>query len=160
MAEVLLDQYSDPLNVLRNALGLRNEEDTKAIAPDYSNTLIEVYANIVKYILTANPRPLRLLLAAGSANKSEQDLTWPSWIPDWSQRIALQPCIRDFEECEKFEAGRPCQNPPMQFFSAQGSEHLVLSKSVITSLEEFIDMQPSSFKRQWRIENTPSSKGD
>lgn len=135
-------------------LGLCKEEDAKAVRPNYEDTLAEVYTRVAKLLLECTEKPLRLLSAAGLGERSNEELSLASWIPDWSCRTTLTTTIRSFEECGSFSAGGPSR-PAMRFFSAEGNDHLQLKGKLITRLYAFIDINDPGFQKHWQEENYP-----
>jgi hypothetical protein len=135
-------------------LGLCKEEDAQAVRPNYEDTLAEVYTRAAKLILESTEKPLRLLSAAGLGERSNEELSLASWIPDWSCRTTLTTTIRSFEECGIFSAGGSLR-PDIRFFSTDGSYHLQLKGKFITQLYAFIDINDPGFKKHWQEENYP-----
>lgn len=75
-------ECSDARDKVFGVLGLVDE----AIRPDYSLSVEDVYTGVAAYLATYL-RDMRILNFAGSA-RSNLDI--PSWVPDWTQKQALQ----------------------------------------------------------------------
>jgi hypothetical protein len=61
-------------------VGLAREEDRRALAPDYSKSIAQVYAETAKHIISITKRLDILSFNTNSENANEQ---LPSWVPDW-----------------------------------------------------------------------------
>lgn len=138
-------------------LGLCEEEVVQAVRPNYDESIAEVYKRVAQLMLESPENPLRVLSAAGLAERGEEDFALASWIPDWSSRTTFTAPIRSFEEQGNFAAGGALK-PDIYFsFSADDSVLcLHLQGILVTQVNDFIDINDPDFQKHWQEENYPT----
>jgi len=134
---------SDPRDKVFAVLGLCQQEEICHIHPDYKDPAEAVYSNVARYILGNYERPLSLL----SAVTSDRRLNIPSWVPDWSQRVATSTTIRDFEKSPRWSAGGS-ELPFIQIVQSSNPERLVLRGKIASSLKLCLDRYSSERMRE------------
>ena len=117
-------------------LGLCDQDViSHGITPDYEDSVEKVYTTVAKYLLESSERSLSMLLAIdGSGSK----LNLPSWIPDWSHRIATPATIREFEKSMEWTAGGQ-EQPCVEITQTNGTEMLKLRGKIVSSLNSCVD---------------------
>lgn len=137
-------------------LGLCEEDIVQAIRPNYDDTIAEVYQRVAQLMLESPTKPLRILSAAGLAERGDEVFTLASWIPDWSSRTTFTAPIRSFEELGAFLASGDL-GPDIRFsFAAEDSVLcLHLQGKIVAQISDFIDINNPGFQKHWQEENYP-----
>ena len=146
---------TDPRDKVIGILGLCRTDPNWASTLGYHMSPKEIYLNVAKNVLTSST-PFRLFHACypalTSTNVAE---SLPSWVPDWSNRIALVPCIQDFERIETYRAGGS-KSPSMKIAqSANGAELLIIRGKRVSSLKSFVDKHSDALERDFKNAHYP-----
>ena len=115
----------------------------------------EIYVSVATHILTTS-NPFRLFSACCRAlecSKVADQL--PSWVPDWSNRVALVPCIQEFERIEMYKAGGSNPASITISLSADGAELLSIRGKKISSLKSFVDRHSDALKQDFKNTHHP-----
>lgn len=91
-ADITLFQATDARDKIYGLLGLASDSDRLGIVPDYSKSVVEVYANVARALI-ADGKTTILSWCQQSQTRIER---LPSWVPDFSSLIR-QPC-GEFEQ--------------------------------------------------------------
>ena len=160
----------DLLDTLRNArdrdafdsrdkvlgvLGICRTDPTWASKLGYHLSPQEVYISVATHILTSSD-PFRLFSACCPALECSGVADHlPSWVPDWSNRVATAPCIQVFERVRSYKAGG--SNPPSIYISQSVNESPFLSVrgKNISSLKSFVDRYSDALKQDYKTTYHP-----
>ena len=160
----------DLLDTLRNARD-RNATDARdkvigilglcQIDPEWASTLgyhlspKEIYVSVAKNILTSS-NPFRLFYACYPALKcSEGAVHLPSWVPDWSNRVALVPCIQGFERIQIYRAGGADPASIAVPRSGDRAELLSIRGKKVASLKSFVDKHSDALRQDFKQAHHP-----
>ena len=160
----------DLLDTLRNAqdrdafdsrdkvigvLGICRTEPTWASKLGYHLSPQKIYISVATHILTSSDlfRLFSACCPALECFKVTDHL--PSWVPDWSNRIATAPCIQKFERVKSYEDGR--SKPPSMNLSqlVNESPSLSIRGKTIFTLEPFIDRYSEALEQDYKTTNHP-----
>ena len=86
-------QFTDPRDKVFALVGLSHEIDQKALAPNYSKNVIQVYTETIRHIIDKT-KQLNLLCYNTNSQNPHPDLKLlPSWVPDWTLLTSRPYCI-------------------------------------------------------------------
>ena len=131
-------------------LGISQIDPSWASKLGYHMTPKEVYTSVATLIMSSQ-QPFRLFSACCplvEGSKAGEPL--PSWVPDWSVRVSLVPCIQYFEGIEWYQAGGP--TPPYINItqSVQGDEILSIKGRKVSSLKSFVHRHLDTLQNDFR----------
>lgn len=139
----------DPRDKVFAVFGLCRPTELGVLSVGYQNSIVEVYTMVAWHVLKTYEKPLRLLSAA-SPPASDKRQPLPSWVPDWSERQALPPCIHDFEIARGFSAGGVNVSSISTYESSDDTPCLVLRGKAISNLCAFVDKNSIDLHRQFQ----------
>ena len=76
---------TEPRDKVFALVGLTSEEDSRTLAPDYSKSMAQVYAETAKHIINSTGR---LDILSFNTNSEIANEKLPSWVPDWRLRAS------------------------------------------------------------------------
>ena len=151
------DAFDSPDKVI-GVLGICRTDPTWASKLGYHLSPQEIYISVATHILTSSD-PFRLFSACCPAlDCSEVADYLPSWVPDWSNRVATAPCMQDYERVRSYKAGG--SNPPSIYISESVNESPFLSVRGrnISSLMFFVDRHSGAFKQYYQTIHHPKGR--
>lgn len=137
-------------------LGLCPGESAWASELGYRDTAEEIYIHVATYILNFSSNPARLLSACtfdSASSKGVKDL--PSWVPDWTQRIGRESCIKDFEAMQAFRAGGSNLFRPTISTLANGFKALQVRGKILSFLHSFVERHSPKFEDEFKFKHRP-----
>ena len=146
---------TDPRDKVIGILGLCRTDPNWASKLGYHMSPAEIYLSVAKNILMSS-NPFRLFYACcpvSTCSKAEDHL--PSWVPDWSNRVALVPCIQDFERIKIYRAGGSRPASLLIYQSPDNSELLSIKGKIVSSLKSFVDRHSDALKQDFKNTHHP-----
>ena len=146
---------SDSRDKVIGVLGICRIDPNWASKLGYHLSPKEIYISVATHILTSSD-PFRLFSACCPAlgcSKVADHL--PSWVPNWSNRVASAPCIQVFERNKSYKAG--ASKPPSIIISQSVNESPFLSVrgKRISSLRSFADRHSDALKQDYKTTYHP-----
>ena len=146
---------TDPCDKVIGMLGLCRTDPNWASKLGYHMSPKEIYVSVATHILTSS-EPFRLFSACYPALECYQAVDHlPSWVPNWSNRVALVPCIQDFERIKIYKAGG--SNPPSIAISQSAADAKLLGirGKLVSSLKSFVDRNSDALKQAFKNTHQP-----
>ena len=145
----------DTRDKIIGVLGICRTDPNWATTLGYHMSPKEIYISLATNILKTSS-PFRLFSACYPAvEQSKITDHLPSWVPDWSKRIAAVPCIQEFERFEKYTAGGSMPPSIDVYQSADCGEFLKIKGKKISSLNSFVDRYSITLQKDFKNTHYP-----
>ncbi|MCJ1311257.1 hypothetical protein MMC25_004928 [Agyrium rufum] len=146
---------TDARDKVIGVLGLCRADPELTSGLGYHLSLRDTYLAVARHILSSSD-PFRLFNARAPAldNRQEED-SFPTWAPDWSQRVALMPCTQDFERGTIYQAGGPEPQSARISQSTDGPDSLSIRGKIISSLTTFVDKNSDALRQAFEHAHYP-----
>ncbi len=147
---------SDIHDKVLGVLGLCQVDNRWAFSLGHHLSPQELYLRVAEQVLRASD-PFRLFAACFRSSEVDHRVQGPipSWVPDWSQRIALEPCTDEFEQKSSYRAGG-CDLPPITMLGpAGGAEALKVPGKIISTLNAFVERHSDPLRQAFKKAHQP-----
>ncbi|KKY36788.1 putative heterokaryon incompatibility protein [Diaporthe ampelina] len=135
-------QSSQPVDRIYGLLGLASNAD-KHLQPDYSKSTESVFTDFAVDCLSLYESLTFLIKAGINCPKVQQHLNLPSWVPNWTQSLSLEPFHGEGLACANAGIGKmttlPSTSEDRQTLFSKGIIYDVISSIKSVPLFEEVD---------------------